>query len=806
MSSSQIHSLYSDLDNWARSRDSNADHVIQAAVESFYNGAVTDPRLDRFFVDANIEALKKHQYAFMRRLFSGIDAGGYTPAELYGAHEDLILNRGLKTIHFDYFMENFLASLRDQALDAELIGKVRRALVPLRKVFAEAASDYSSRREERLFFALDDDADGSVPEADVRRALAAAGLVAEDDRLARLYAALSANAGSPLQLDTFVRIVGTSGLLVERALQGGLAIPDFEDFAARVDEIFQVVAANTGGQQAQYIPPLAQVEPEQFGVAIVTIDGQVYSRGDHDVDFSIQSMCKPFNYCFALEELGEEEVHLHVGKEPSGRAFNDRDLMARLVSTTADDHAVEVDIPFNPMINAGAIMTAALVKSQAPFEERFRHVRDQWARLIGKPARPGDAVDPVRFNKEMARQENVTGHNNLALGYLLLATGQLPRVHSPEPVDAMPDDPFDYGFFFDPSVESALKLYFATCSLELTANEMATAAATLANGGVCPTTQERVMSQSTVRNCLSVTQMCGMYDGSGDFFYSIGVPGKSGVGGGVVLVVPKLMGVCIFSPRLDAQGSSVRGVETAKRMIGKYRLHSYDGVMTDVDRVDLWLPLARWRASTCADALWAASKGDMRAIQRLYGEHYNLTLGDYDQRTPMHLAAAEGHAEVVEFLLEHGVRPAPDRWGGLPVSDALENGHTDVAELFVTAVAGDWGPTHRVDDPDGPQDTAADYGDDLAVVELLWAAAENDVAGLRRLLAQRVSVHAQDYDRRTALHLAASEGHLEAARYLTAHGHPLQVRDRWFATPLDEARREGRQEVAEFLEKLSKGD
>ena len=437
-----------------------------------------------------------------------------------------------------------------------------------------------------------------------------AGLGPSDDRLLNLYSSLAANRGKPLDFRAFINIVGTAGLLVERALQGGLAIPDFTDFAARVDKIFEVVRRNETGEQATYIPPLATIEPEQFGLAVVTIDGQLLVRGNHDVDFSIQSMCKPFNYCFAVEELGAEKVKEHIGREPSGRAFNDRDLMQRLLSSSPDQTIESVEIPYNPMINAGAIMTAGLVKSGESFSRRFLHVREQWSRLMGTGAQrehdPRSEAGLPRFNKEMARQENHTGYNNLALAYLLRATGKLPNVSEKIPDDAFPDDPNDFEFMFEPAVVDALKLYFSTCSLELTVQEVATAAATLANGGVCPTTQERVIKQSTVRSCLSVTQMCGMYDGSGEFFYSIGLPAKSGVGGGVMLVVPRLMGICIFSPRLDAQGNSVRGVDMAQRLIKEYRLHLYDSVTTGGDRIDPRLPLARWRASQISEALWAA--------------------------------------------------------------------------------------------------------------------------------------------------------------------------------------------------------
>ena len=140
-----------------------------------------------------------------------------------------------------------------------------------------------------------------------------------------------------------------------------------------------------------------------------------------------------------------------------------------------------------------------------------------------------------------------------------------------------------------------------------------------------------------------------------------------------------------------------------------------------------------------------------------------------------------------------------DRWGGQPLSDARVGGHTGVCAVLEKRGVSAGTPSHSVDDPHGPKDNATEYGDSLAVVELLWASAENNVAGLQRLVAHGMPVNAQDYDKRTALHLAAAEGQLEAARYLVAHGHPLNGRDRWNATPLDEARREGRETVVKYL-------
>jgi glutaminase len=621
-------------------------------------------------------------------------------------------------------------------------------------------------REWRLFFSLDDDGDGFVTRVDLRAALDASGLSRSDLRLGELHAALDELEREDLDLETFLSVIGPAGIVVERALQGALAIPDFSDFSERVEKLFRETATNEGGEQPSYIAPLLEVEANKFGAAIVTVDGQILELGDTADDFSIQSTCKPFNYLFALEELGADAVHKHIGMEPSGRAFNARRLM---VDGT--------ERPHNPMINAGAIMTAALMKRDLPVHRRLEHAREMWAKLTGGP--------PPRFNAWMAQEELRTGDTNRSLAYMMKAAGVMPGGE-----DAVDHD-----------LRDALELYFGTCSLEMTALEMARAAATLANGGVCTTTHERVLKRINVRHCLSLMQMCGMYDGSGEFCFHIGLPAKSGVGGGLLLVVPGLMGICIWSPRLNANGNTVRGVELATRLVETFRLHLYDGLMSPAERIDPRLPVARWQASLTSEALWAASIGDVRSIRRLHDGRVNLQAGDYDQRSPMHLAAAEGHLQVLEFLLEQGVNPnQPDRWGGLPLDDAVFGGHEACKDLLVRHGARQGEIKHI--SSDGPREASADHGDGDAVAELLWAASNGDVTGLRRLVAQGVPVSAADYDGRTSLHLAAAENKLEAVRYLIAHGHPMNVRDRWNATPLDEARRERAEEVTQYIETI----
>ncbi|WP_414166718.1 glutaminase A [Streptoverticillium reticulum] len=484
----------------------------------------------------------------------------------------------------------------------------------------------------------------------VLKVLQRAGVLADDPRIAETIAYLkrARPAGSSVTVEEFTAGTQRNSGIIERAARGELAVPDFPALVADVRRIHREVRADVRGAVADYIPQLARVEADRFAISVCTVDGQRFSIGDAGVRFCLQSVSKTVNYCLTLEEHGPDTVHRHVGREPSGQGFNELTFN-------------KAGLPHNPMINAGAIMSCALIQQGLDAADRFDFVADAWRRLAGGRA--------VGFNNSVYLSERTTADRNFALGYSMRERGAFPP---------------------GTDLLDTLDFYFQCCSIELTARHLAIAAASLANAGVCPLTGDRVFSAGTVRHCLSLMSSCGMYDFSGEFAFTIGLPAKSGVSGALMLVVPQLMGIAVWSPRLDAQGNSVRGIEVCRRLVDCYNVHTYDlltGLGPGTGKRDPRLRRDQSRIEGIVGLCFAASQGDLDEIRRLAACHVPLDAADYDGRTALHLAAAEGHMDVAAFLLCKGVDPRPvDRWGHTPLDDANRSGHRGLAELLANAV------------------------------------------------------------------------------------------------------------------------
>jgi glutaminase len=283
----------------------------------------------------------------------------------------------------------------------------------------------------------------------------------------------------------------------------------------------------TGGDVARYIPELSKANPDQFGISLAALDGHVYEVGDTGVPFTIQSMSKPFVFALALDSLGASRVESVIGVEPSGDPFNS-------IRLNAENH------PFNPMVNAGAIACSGLVH-EAKGSGAFEHIRRELSRFAGRDLGVDEAV---------YKSESATGDRNRAIGYLLRTNAVIKD-----------------------NVAEVLDVYFRQCAILVTARDIAIMAATLANRGVNPVTGEQVTTPYAIARTLSVMTSSGMYDYAGEWIYRVGIPAKSGVGGGILASLPARLGLGSYSPRLDSHGNSVRGIKVCEALSAHYDLH-----------------------------------------------------------------------------------------------------------------------------------------------------------------------------------------------------------------------------------------
>ena len=294
-----------------------------------------------------------------------------------------------------------------------------------------------------------------------------------------------------------------------------------------LDELVAEFSSVTDGALADYIPELTRVDPTGFGLTLSSADGFLYESGDARSEFTIQSISKPFTYALALDQVGQDAVDAKIGVEPSGDAFNE---------ISVDEHT---KTPKNPMINAGAIAAVSLIPGGSP-DERFDKLAQFYSACAGRP---------LELDEDVYRSEKATGNRNRAIAYMLTSFGVL-------------DDPDD-----------VLDVYFRQCSLKVTSVDLARMAATLARGGINPQTGRRVTNPKVVQRTLSVMVTCGMYNGAGDWVSAVGMPAKSGVGGGITAVLPGQLGIGVYSPLLDGRGNSVRGVLACRALSQRLGLH-----------------------------------------------------------------------------------------------------------------------------------------------------------------------------------------------------------------------------------------
>jgi len=312
--------------------------------------------------------------------------------------------------------------------------------------------------------------------------------------------------------------------------------PNRERVEAAVREAYEKFRSDTSGKNADYIPYLAQVDSKLFGISVVTVDNQIFDLGDVKYSFSIQSISKVYTLALAMEELGYDKVFQRIGSEPTGRAFNSVTAVVEMPTHTA-----------NPLVNAGAIATTSLISGKDA-NEKWNKILDFYSKVAG---------EKLVLIDEVYKSEAATNAGNKALSMLL---AKYDRIYA---------DPFE-----------SVDIYTKQCSVGVNATQLARMGALLANNGKNPATGEQVIKGQDVPYILSAMTMAGLYDSSGSWAWHVGLPAKSGVGGGIVAIIPGKGAIAVFAPRLDEAGNSVKAQKVIEYVGDKldYNLYSPSSV------------------------------------------------------------------------------------------------------------------------------------------------------------------------------------------------------------------------------------
>ena len=444
-----------------------------------------------------------------------------------------------------------------------------------------------------------------------------------------------------ITLDNFIELVNTNILLFKKIFENDLIISNWTKFINDIDNIYEETKNYNNGNVATYIPQLANVDPELYSISICSIDGQIYNKGDYKQEFCVQSCSKPITYLIASHLSNSDYIHNFVGCEPSGRNFNELCLNTD-------------KIPHNPLINSGAIMCASLIDYENTLANRYDKVIKYWSKLAGNTK--------INFSTSIYLSEKNTADRNNCLAYMMQESKAFQEGINSKKYKRD---------WTNKNLEETLDFYFQCCSIEINCTQASIIASTLANGGICPVTNERIFSNTIVKNALSLMSSCGMYDYSGEWAYTIGIPAKSGVSGIIMGIIPNVMGIAVFSPKLDSLGNSSKGIQFFKKLTKLYPFHTYDNLCNKNNLV-LKKDILNNNINIY-NLLTASSIGDLNTIIILYSHGLDLNSYDYDKRTALHLACSECQLEIVKFLLKKNVTiDCEDRWKNKPIDDILK--------------------------------------------------------------------------------------------------------------------------------------
>ncbi len=505
------------------------------------------------------------------------------------------------------------------------------------------ANDKAKKKDviDNLFDSLDVKSKGQILREDIIETLRAKGILEDDLRIRETVKNLKAYDTRQISAKDFREITSQNVMIIEKALAGGLVIPDFKNFCSFIVNMHNRTLLNKVGAVSDHTPFLKAVNPDQFAISVCTVDGQRFSMGDSNASFLMQGIVKAITYCIILEELREEEVRKHIGREQEARIFDGLTLNKE-------------GLPHNALDDAGALVGISLVEPHKPMDIRRKIILDVLKSMSGGA---GIAVNEPAYLAE----------KNFANQYSALTYFMQEKKLFPKGADFM----------------SHLDLFLQCLAMEATTDSLAAIGATLAGAGICPLTGQAVFKPITVRNCLSTMYFCGMGAEAGDFSFTVGLPTIGGKSGAMMIIIPNVMGIAVWSPRINASENSVRGLDFCHKLIEQFNFHPYDSTVRSLSKTDPRLIKNAEKMRGTMAAVDAASRGELYELKRLAANGVDLNEGDYDLRTPMHLAAAEGHAEAMLYFISLKLDLSPkDRWGGTPMRDAENGDHKAIIALL----------------------------------------------------------------------------------------------------------------------------
>jgi len=557
-------------------------------------------------------------------------------------------------------------------VEVYLNARIENKLQVLRMMSALRSTKHMNQKEEerlaqKVFQLLDMNQEGHIQSIAFTELLEENGLNENDYRLREFFYRLKnihGHRNAKLSFEDFLKLI--RGLphtysLVDMLFSKKLIVPDFPEFESEIEKIFKEHNRNDGNP---------------FAVAICSVDGQELSFGDAQKSSAIQGIAKPLCYLMACAEHGFDRVHHHLGREPTGKEGH-----AAFLKPVPTPNDPKRHIPHNPFVEAGAIVACSLILADTNSSNRFSHVLATMSRICYS--------SNTAFCNETYLKMRASANREMCLAHMLQ------EYHSfPDGID----------------LDKTLELYFQTRALKASATDLARFAATLANSGKNPKSDDQIFDRGDVRNCLSLMLSSGMADASGLWGFDVGIPAKSGRSGFLMCVIPNKLGMVIYCPSsVDKYGRSHRAMDFMRTIIEAYNFHCYDNLRGVICRLrkkkDPTLHIHANHCKQVTDTIYACARGDLNHLTHLNATGADIFQGDYDNRTGLHLAASEGHLSICKyFAVIARKRRAPqlintqDRWGRTPLDDAVACNHQKIADFLIRygAVRGPTQETFRV--------------------------------------------------------------------------------------------------------------